>query len=312
MRAAALTSALIAALLWTGAGQAQSATAPQPPGESSAAEAPASKPGDDAREQDDHRLKWTYPHFRWWEYAGNVAISAYNLYDTYGTESTQADKWRGGILFDDAARDALRQDSEAGRHRADKISDYLWQPVQFYPILVDSLLVPLAFDDFNVEVAWQMSMINWQVIGLASATLRVIRRPVGRVRPLVGPGETSGPSFPSGHALMVSAGAGAACAHHFALPLYGGGWPDIAACAGLGTLAVANGVTRVMADEHWSTDVLTGWILGGAIGFGLPWLLHYQFDDSGGDMASKPIWKRAAIVPMVGDDRLGLILAMRL
>jgi len=32
----------------------------------------------------------------------------------------------------------------------------------------------------------------------------------------------------------------------------------------------------MVADRDWISDVIVGHLVGGAIGFGLPWLLHYQ------------------------------------
>jgi membrane-associated phospholipid phosphatase len=46
--------------------------------------------------------------------------------------------------------------------------------------------------------------------------------------------------------------------------LYGGGV----------ALSLATGYLRIAADKHWSTDVLTGWIVGAAVGYAVPRYLH--------------------------------------
>ena len=36
------------------------------------------------------------------------------------------------------------------------------------------------------------------------------------------------------------------------------------------------GVTRVVADRHYASDVVVGAGIGFGVGYGLPWLLHYR------------------------------------
>jgi membrane-associated phospholipid phosphatase len=43
---------------------------------------------------------------------------------------------------------------------------------------------------------------------------------------------------------------------------------------GGGLLALTTGVLRVGADMHWATDVITGAMVGTAVGILVPWLLH--------------------------------------
>jgi membrane-associated phospholipid phosphatase len=46
-------------------------------------------------------------------------------------------------------------------------------------------------------------------------------------------------------------------------------------CAGGYAVAAATATFRVVGDVHYSSDVLTGAILGTVIGYGVPWL-HYR------------------------------------
>src|SRR4029453_16315834 len=127
-------------------------------------------------------------------------------------------RWRKPIWLDAPARDALVARTPEGRARARTASDITWHPVQYYTVVVDSILVPLAFDRFNTDVAWQMSMINWQAIGTAFFVTRGLHLLVGRSRPSVhaclaepdysnGKCEPAGPSFPAGHTSMAATGA---------------------------------------------------------------------------------------------------------
>jgi hypothetical protein len=216
-------------------------------------------------------------------------VTAGNFTFEYAVTNVPDRGWTGGILFDDAVRDALRGRSFSTRRSVSDISDKFWNVTQYYPVLIDGLLVPLAFDRLNVDVAWQMTMLNWQAQSLSFLLTRLAHRTVGRQRPEVlecdkdpaytgacspdAAGRTA--SFFSGHASMSFAGAGLTCAHHRALPLYGGNVADAAICGLSITSAATVGIMRLVADAHWTTDVLFGAAVGGAVGYGLPTLLHY-------------------------------------
>ncbi|HEY6557372.1 MAG TPA: phosphatase PAP2 family protein [Polyangiaceae bacterium] len=240
---------------------------------------------------DGHRLHWTYPKFRLWQLLASLAVSGTNLYLQYGIEGNfPSSGWNEGLLFDDASRDLLVADTLEGRNNAAEISDLLWHTTQYYPIIVDSLFVPLVTDKFNVEVALQMNAINWQVQGLAFFLVRLSHRTVGRGRPSLqecaddptydgacdpdSTGRTA--SFIGGHVAMAMSGAGLVCAHHQALPLYGGNIADGLVCGVALASALTTGALRVVADRHWMTDILVGAGIGGALGYGLPYFLHYR------------------------------------
>jgi hypothetical protein len=84
-------------------------------------------------------------------------------------------------------------------------------------------------------------------------------------------------SFYSGHSAAVATMAGLTCVHHEHLPLYGGGFADLVPCLMMMGTAVGTGVTRVIADKHWASDVVVGWSVGAFSGYVLPSLLHYGF-----------------------------------
>jgi membrane-associated phospholipid phosphatase len=109
-------------------------------------------------------------------------------------------------------------------------------------------------------------------------------------------------SFPSGHTSAAMTGAGLICAHHGALPLYGGAW-DVAACAEGLTVATTVGVLRIMADRHYASDVLTGGAIGFFSGYGLPMLLHYRKSPIGEVVSRDDI--KVAIAPGAGAAAIG-------
>ena len=234
---------------------------------------------------DGHRLHWEYPRFRLWQYAASAAISGLNWYIEANGSPYPDSRERGAIALDLAARNVLRVSSASGRQKVAEISDYLWHGTQYFGV-AEAIVVPLAFDRGNFDVAWQATMVNWQVIGLAFLGTRLTHLTLSRARPSEfgcsdeadarRPCKSAGPSFLSGHTSMSAAGAASSCWHHFALKLYGGGWADTAVCATLATSTVAIGVMRVAADKHWVTDVITGMALGTGIGLGVPYLLHYN------------------------------------
>jgi membrane-associated phospholipid phosphatase len=149
----------------------------------------------------------------------------------------------------------------------------------------------------NAEVAAQMLVINMQSLGVSGLVSLLAEHTVGRARPYVQdcdangnihdasgalmPSHCGGPndnrSFFSGHVAAVSTMAGLTCAHHQHLPLYGGGFADLAPCLVMIAAASATGVLRLVYDEHWASDILVGWAVGGVSGYVLPSLLHYGF-----------------------------------
>ncbi len=68
------------------------------------------------------------------------------------------------------------------------------------------------------------------------------------------------PSFPSGHSIMAAALL-FACAYLFAPKISNWVWRElfIVACA---FLTIAVGVSRLILNVHWASDVIAGWSLG--------------------------------------------------
>jgi len=66
--------------------------------------------------------------------------------------------------------------------------------------------------------------------------------------------------------------------HHFEHDLLGSGW-DALSCVGGYAVAASTATFRVVADVHYSTDVLSGALIGTLVGYGVP-LLHYAGHDA--------------------------------
>lgn len=231
-------------------------------------------------------MVWTFPRFRLWEFIAAGAVSIGNIGFEVAYSHEPRDRWTGPVLLDKPARNFLRGGTAHSRLLADDISDYMWYGTTYY-VLFDGLFTPLVTDKFNTDVAFQLTLLNWQVVGATGLLARLAHTTVGRTRPSLqgcsdDPNaenhcEFRGASFIAGHAAMTSANAGLACANHRALKLYGGGIPDAAVCPIMVTTAAGVGVLRMIADKHWLSDTLVSWILGGSIGYGLPYFLHYRY-----------------------------------
>jgi PAP2 superfamily len=279
------------------------------------AEEPAatSTASSDDESDDGHRLKWTFPRFSTVEYGLTAALYLELALIEYRTEQPDP-RWSGPILFDEPVRRAFALRSRGGRDLANALSNPTTLVLQALPATIDALVVPLFFDDWNFDVAWQMTMLNALGLGTQGFLQRLAIRTSARERPDAeacrddpeysghcGRGATS--TFYSGHTGGAFAGAGLMCAHHLHLPLFGGGVADALGCAIPLTSATATGVLRLMGDRHYVSDVLVGAGVGFAAGFALPIALHYG--RGGHDGA---ITRHATITPLAGADLGGMAL----
>jgi membrane-associated phospholipid phosphatase len=297
---ATLSLAVLLALL-----AAQPAVASEEQAAAPAAEPAASK----------HRLEWNYPRFRYWEWGIALVTTGYFTYSVLQEPRTVDMGWHDPLPGDDPARNLFVAKGHAGRRKANNASNALWHVTEFFPF-ADSIIVPLLFDDFNVDVAWQMTLLNWQGIAVTGAINRLTHDWMGRDRPALKGCEEHGPeyseefcqsdaprntqSFISGHAASVFFGAGATCAHHTALPMYGHPVADIGICVVALGAASLNGGLRMVADAHWMTDVLAGVLVGLGSGFGMAYGLHYA-------TPLKKLEKAGIVVaPLVGENQAGV------
>jgi membrane-associated phospholipid phosphatase len=223
----------------------------------------------------DRRLEWA-PEWRRVdavEYVSIAVLAGGYAAMRFIVPPRQSASWTEPILVDDVARDLLRFEHADGQAGADLASDILLDTLLIYPWLVDVVLVT-AVADSNLDVAWQLGVIDAQSFALSLFVTATTKRLIGRRRPYAAscgaPGADSRcrdepdphRSFYSSHAVLGATSAGLTCAHHTQLPLYGGGFADGSACIGAATLALATGLLRVSADGHWFSDVALGWTVG--------------------------------------------------
>jgi membrane-associated phospholipid phosphatase len=271
-------------------------------------------PGSTARAADPSSVEWSedWPRFRLWEgiATGLLGVQAATAGLLYPDPQRN---WRGGILFDDAIRDAVRLKTYDAREAARPYSDTIYRVLGVYPLLVDNLIVTWAVHGSG-DVALEMLGMNLESYALTGALSFTLAQ-VGRERPAARGCATDpnyspkcddpialNKSFFSGHTAVNFTAAGLICAHHQHLPLYGGGWPDIAICLLGAAAATTQGALRMMTDDHYSTDVLFGAGVGIFSGYILPQMLHYGFGSGKPEHASS-FWPtftaNASGVPLV-------------
>lgn len=258
-----------------------------------------------ARADQEPTVQWNdqWPRFRFGEGIMLVAVtigsSALALSPVHETAL-----WDAPILFDKPARALFKSNDKDTQELAGNLSDRLYHGMVLAPYLVDNFIVALGVHQ-NADVALQMTLIDLQSLGLSGVLALGMEHGLGRARPYerectdpngfdpVGynacgpPGGFQG--FPSGHAAAAFTMAGLTCVHHQHLPLWGGGWPDAAACIGTMALATTTGTLRLVVDRHWATDIVAGAAIGIFNGYFLPLWLHYGFGDK--TKAVSTMWK---------------------
>ncbi|MEM1032959.1 MAG: phosphatase PAP2 family protein [Myxococcota bacterium] len=198
------------------------------------------------------------------------------------------ERWDNANAFDSEFRSLIRLPTLSQQNTARDASDILLT-LSINLALIDTLIV--TWWGHNADtVAFQMGLMTVEAVGFASAIQGLTAGFASRQRPYVNElcvgddvrelnncrSRNRFRSFFSGHSTATFAIAGATCVHHHYLPLYGGGVPDALACAGALGMAAATATLRVSADQHWTSDVLTGAVIGAGSGVLVPWLLHYR------------------------------------
>lgn len=214
-----------------------------------------------------------------------------------------------GFLFDEPARRGVRIRSEGWRLNVRDASDVLLSISSTYPFLVDSVMVAFWHRGSSI-VATQMALMNAEAMALTAGVQGVVSALVSRERPYGR--ECSDPaigstedclrynryrSFFSGHTSQAFVSAMLTCAHHANLPLYGTRGADRAACVSHIALAFTIGAMRMLADMHYASDVITGAVVGSAIGLAAPYLLHYRGADPTA-AATRSMWANVRVMPM--------------
>jgi len=264
------------------------------------------------------RIRWdpSWPRYRFDELVLTLGMGIVMALAEFLPTRSEAN-WSSASDLDLAVQQGLGLDSSGAREAAEIVSDVLVSALVVWPILVDPILYTGAGEG-AWDVAWQLSLISLEVFAINHALnigLKLLSR---RERPIGyycanRPGYDNDPvcadpppaeSFWSGHVSNAFAGAALVCLHHDVLDLFGDEGTDGAMCGSALALAATTGLLRIMSDRHWVTDVMTGALVGSAIGILVPWLLHYQ--GGGRPPLSGTSAPPIALAPMVGDETYGV------
>lgn len=185
-------------------------------------------------------------------------------------------RWCATDALDRAVRDGLRWDDPATAASASNWTAFVATPVVTLGGIGVASLVDGEGDQYLTD-----GVIILESAVLASDFTNLVKGAVGRERPFVhalaaeDKPRTASPqennlSFFSGHSsfsmtLAVSAGTVSTLRGYRLAPAI---W-----ATGVG-LSLTTGYLRIAADRHWATDVVTGWVVGAAIGFAVPYYLH--------------------------------------
>lgn len=253
-------------------------------------------------------LRWDagWSRFRPSEYVLTGVAGAASLALYFGVKSASEPRWTGGILFDDVVRDSVRLRQRDDLIAARFASDLTALSAITWVVGVDSLAVPSLRK--HPELASQLVLMDAEAFAISTLVTNSMFKVVARARPsyvacqrdshfdsLCHLNDTS--SFPSGHANTTFTAAGLSCAHHLHLALYGDRLADVLACSGSIALAGVTSGLRVLGDRHYTSDVLAGALIGFAVGYGVPTLLHYR-TTSGSSPAAQAAQPLGASMPV--------------
>ncbi|MBO6940252.1 MAG: phosphatase PAP2 family protein [Deltaproteobacteria bacterium] len=243
------------------------------------------------REAPQARLSWPeeWGSFGLWDYGllgGAMAVTVgTQLVGPLNVGDPRAGTgWQTTSRFDDVVRRNLRRDDLEERSRVRDASDLVLSLAVSFPFLFDGLVSAFWYHE-SPEVGRELTLLAIEVQFVTAAIQSTANMLASRVRPYVRDcggelaednGDCTGSvrfrSYFSGHTSQAFAGAVTSCVFHAKFPLYGGGSKDVLPCIGLLAGASAVGVFRMMGDMHYVTDVLSGALVGTAVGLALPLL----------------------------------------
>lgn len=190
-----------------------------------------------------------------------------------------AGHWRGGILFDESFRSAIRLGAVEDQEIARTISDITLGAVVLQAALLDAALVPAIRGDG--DLVWRAEFAHALALGITISGGEIVKRLVGRARPYERDCDADPSrhgcdasdlfhSFYSLHSGVAFTSAGFSCAMHLDRGLYSDLGADASACGVSLALAASTGILRVVADRHYLSDVLVGAALGFLVGYLMP------------------------------------------
>ena len=253
-----------------------------------------------------------WPRFRTWEYIATGTALAGVAVSLFAVPQRE-DAFQRGFCSMTGWRERLTLGNYNDRQKAVLAGDIFYYGLFAYPAVADIGIAALAVHR-NTDVAWQMFMIHAQAYGITGLVSTLTQKLIGRNRPFADKcadnpyfdpdcdeAGTRSQSFISGHTAVAFTGAGLMCAHHEALPLYGGGAADTIACGTALAGATVVFWSRIVADRHYMSDAISGVLIGLGSGYLMPRLLHFWPSEMGPFGGS-------LIVPYAAPDAAGLTL----
>jgi hypothetical protein len=282
-----------------------------------------------AAHADPARVEWdeAWPHVRLWEVIDAFALTIGDTEFEDHVPLPDHATWTHPVLFDQWARDTFRGRTAAVQSFASTSTDIMYKGGALVPFVVDDYFAAASVHQ-NAAVAAQLAIIDFQSFGIAGLVSLAAEHGIGRARPytescnaqgkVVDPQghvlQTCGTgndfrSFYSGHATATATSAGLVCVHHQHLPLFGGGFADLAPCLFMIGVSATTGVLRLAYDEHWASDVMVGWADGVLSGYVLPSLLHFGFGSGQpvGQIRSGSLEMAPTLLPYPGGTELGMV-----
>jgi membrane-associated phospholipid phosphatase len=191
--------------------------------------------------------------------------------------------WTAHNWFDDGIRNTLRLSSPSARATADGWSTGI--VIGLGTLSAADSIIAFAHKDSKTGV--QMLAMDVEAFASILGALEVTKTLAARERPYMRDCPNSScsntdrfESFFSGHTSLAFNAAGLICSAHLNLGLWKGEGKsdaaDIATCVAALTAASSVGVLRIMSDNHYGIDVLTGAGLGALSGFLIP-QAHFGF-----------------------------------
>jgi membrane-associated phospholipid phosphatase len=283
----------------------------------------------DTAHADPTKVEWsnTWRRVQLWEVIDALALTVGDTEFEDRVPLPSHASWTQPILFDTWARNLLRGRTAAIQSFASTSTDIMYKAGALVPFLVDDYFAAASVHQ-NADVAWQLTAIDLQSFGVAGLMSLAAEHGVGRMRPYVLSCDAHGQvvdaqghvlqtcgsgndfrSFYSGHATATATTAGLVCVHHQHLPLFGGGFADLAPCLLMIGVSAATGVLRLVYDEHWASDVMVGWLDGVLSGYVLPSLLHFGFGSNHpvAEVKTGSLDMVPTLLPRPGGTELGMV-----
>ncbi len=250
----------------------------------------------------------------WTEYVATPLLLVAPLLNDRLLGEVDSPRWQGPILFDAMLHNEARAGTEGQRRFAGNVSDLINAGLFAGTFLVDNVIVAWGVHG-RLDVAWRMSVINAEMLGLSTLATQLAKRLSARERPYgqecdIDPdfvpqcerGQRFR-SFFSGHTSTAGVHAGLMCAHHLNVPLYGSREADVAACGVSVTAMLLTGAMRLVSSNHWATDIVTGGAVGFSIGY---WLTDWMYYSS--PSPAEP-GSGVRALPLLAPNALGLVVA---